>query len=623
DAPIFITIGQSNADGSAFFDTAIDDEMNLWYSSDENSRMMKMWYRSTQVQNQPANSLGEAARWVIDGTTTDVQPGWLDLWYRNENTLGRTAMNMIHGYGTYSVGSGTDCAQGRRGMEGRFGIRYGQAYPGKPLYMIKLGASGSFISSWANEQDDHNWNYFFDNIFRPAVESLLAQGKRPRLAGIWWMQGCADKNKDKAYYKECLNRLIERCRTELGFEDGKFYIGHIVKPGESTVNPSGSVEFSQNVRDAQDEVAAETDGVETIDTKDCPLQYEANFNGYIHYNHAGVNAIGDMLADRVIADGPSEWTLFSTPGKWEMTDGKAVFVPSVGNPEITYSQEGSVVTATIVYPGWSELKSFDMAEAGIASPGYLDLDGNDRFMRIDKSADFDIAQGGSQTVSLRISLDHDLASGELQSIIGNRFRRFQSSNNNDVSGFEIYNMRNASANYNSTAHVYPSSSWSASNINATNSMSAGSWAHLALVHDGAAGQIRYYIDGVQKGSVATKNLALPCYADILVGCRYTLADRTVSSISSLEGFAAGKIDDIRIYSTALSAEQIADDSVSDTPLSDAGVIAAYDFSRISGSEVDDISGNGHTGHLVGSWPAYSVTKYAVTVEDPENGTLSV
>ena len=454
-------------------------------------------------------------------------------------------------------------------------------------------------------------------MFRPAVESLLAQGKRPRLAGIWWMQGCADQNRDKAYYKESLQRLIERCRNELGFENGRIYIGHVVKPGESAVNPSGSVGFSQNVRDAQDETAAAIDRVEIIDTKDCAMQYESNFSGYIHFSHAGVNRIGEILAEKVIADGPSGWNLFSTPGKWEMSDGKAVFVPSVGNPEISYSQEGSVITASISYPGWTEYKSFDMAEAGVPSPGYLELNGKDRFMRIEKSSDFDIAKGGSQTVTLDVMLE--TGSGELQSLIGNRFRRLQNGNNNDVSGFEIYNM----TTYNATAHAYPSTSWSAANINASRTMTAGKWAHLALVHDGAAGQIRYYIDGVQKGSVATKNLALPCYADILVGCRYNMKDNTVSSLADIGGFANARIDNVRIYSSALSAAQVALDSDSETPLEDAGVIAAYDFSRISESNVTDISGNGHTGYLVGSWPDYSVPFYAVTVSETENGSLSL
>ena len=117
DVAVFITLGQSNADGSAMFDAELDAELEQWYTSAANTGKMKIWYRSTCVQNQTSNALGEAARWAVDGTVTDAQPGWMDLWYRNENGLNRTAMNMIHGYGTWSTGTGTDCAQGRRGTK--------------------------------------------------------------------------------------------------------------------------------------------------------------------------------------------------------------------------------------------------------------------------------------------------------------------------------------------------------------------------------------------------------------------------------------------------------------------------------------------------------------------------
>ena len=313
EAPLFIIMGQSNADGSAMFDPAIDSVMQRWYESDSNARKMKIWYRSSKVVNQQANALGEPARWIVDGDTTDARPGWMDLWYRNENDRGRTAMNMIHGYGTYSTGPGTDCAQGRRGIEGEFGRKFAEAYPDKELYVVKLGASGSFISSWADSLDNTNWNYFLEKMYRPAIEDLLKRGKRPKLIGVWWMQGCADQEKSREYYQAALERLVANCRSQLGFPDAKIYVGHIIKPGESTVCPSGSVQYGQGVRDAQDAVAAGDSRVETVDTKDFPLQYEANFNGYLHFSHAGQNAIADELIRRITAAGPDSWSTYVAP----------------------------------------------------------------------------------------------------------------------------------------------------------------------------------------------------------------------------------------------------------------------------------------------------------------------
>mgnify|MGYP000209468293 CR=1 FL=1 len=349
EVPLFITIGQSNADGSAFADAQEDERLQEWYTSSANSGKMKMWYRSTQVENQEPDSLGVSARWVVDGSVTDVEPGWLNLWYRNENTAGRTAMNMIHTYGTYSECAGSACAQGRRGMEGEFGMKFQTAFPDSELYMLKLGASGSSIATWADSADSHNWNYFYNHVFKPAVEDLISKGKRPRLAGIWWMQGCADMKKSKEYYEGCLKELVRRCRVELGFADARIYVGHIVKPGESKLYPEGSKQYGQSVRDAQDAVAETIPGVEIIAAGDFEMQYEEPFRGYVHFNHRGMNAIGDVLAAKVIAD-KEGWASYSTPGYWNGN----VFVPMVGAPNITYSEKNGVLTATLDYGFWSE-----------------------------------------------------------------------------------------------------------------------------------------------------------------------------------------------------------------------------------------------------------------------------
>lgn len=374
EVPVFISIGQSNADGSAMFDADEDARLQKWYTSDENQGNLKIWYRSTYVRNQTANALGEAARWVFDGTTTDVQPGWLDLWYRNENTAGRTAMNMVHGYGTWSTGSGTDCAQGRRGMEGEFGMKFAQAFPDQELYIIKLGVSGSFISSWADSADNHNWDYFYENMFKPAIADLISRGKRPRLAGIWWMQGCADRAKDQAYYEKALRNLIKKCRQHLGFIEGKVYVGSIIKPGESSSLPDASAQFGQGVRDAQIAVATTVDGVEFIDTSSASMQYEPYLGGYVHFDHKGVNTIGDLVAEKIITDGREGWAEYSTPGQWNCSGSTATFIPAVGNPTIGYTQDGDTVTATLTYPGWSETKTYTVTTPA-ADTGNLDCDG--------------------------------------------------------------------------------------------------------------------------------------------------------------------------------------------------------------------------------------------------------
>lgn len=303
EVPVFITIGQSNADGSAFADVGEDSRLSVWYdNSDTNPELMKIWYRSCYIVNQE-----DGARWVFDATTQDVAPGWLNLYYRNDNLNGKTMMNMIHGYGTWSEG-----AAGRRGMEGEFGMRFQQAFPDKELYIIKLGCSGSRIETWASSSDSHNWNYFYENLYKPAINDLLGKGKKPRLAGIWWMQGEGNGADSKEHYLPLLKTLIHKCRTELGFPDAHIYIGHIVKPGENPAYPTASTQYGQGVRDAQDAVvdpACEdfVPDVSIIDNNEYPFDKDN-----LHWGHVAINQIGRKIAAEVIEAGKrGEWATFS------------------------------------------------------------------------------------------------------------------------------------------------------------------------------------------------------------------------------------------------------------------------------------------------------------------------
>lgn len=302
EVPVFITIGQSNADGSAFADAEEDRRLSAWYDNpDTNPGLMKIWYRSCYIVNQ-----ADGARWVFDGTTEDVAPGWLHLYYKNDNQNGKTMMNMIHGYGTWSDG-----AAGRRGMEGEFGMHFQQAFPQTELYIIKLGCSGSRIETWASSSDSHNWNYFYEHLYKPAINDLLSKGKKPRLAGIWWMQGEGNAADSKEHYLPLLKELIGKCREQLGFPDAHIYIGHIVKPGESVTNPKASTQYGQGVRDAQDAIANPTDehfipNISIIDAKESPFDKDN-----LHWGHVGINKIGQKIAAEVIPAGKrGEWAVF-------------------------------------------------------------------------------------------------------------------------------------------------------------------------------------------------------------------------------------------------------------------------------------------------------------------------
>lgn len=302
EVPVFITLGQSNADGSAFADSTEDARLAAWYDDSlKNTGGLKIWYRSSYIVNQ-----ADGARHVFDGKERDAAPGWMDLYYRNDNRNGRTMMNMIHSYGTWSEG-----AAGRRGMEAEMAMNFRQAFPDMELYFVKLGCSGSQIETWVDEADSHNWDYFYNQIYLPAMRNLTEQGKTPRLAGIWWMQGEGNGPDSYEHYLPLLEKLIEKCRTRLGFADAKIYVGRIVKPGENPDFPQASTQYGQGVRDAQDAITDSQNphyikGVQIIDNRDCPFDADN-----LHYSHVGINKIGRRIAAEVIESGhKGEWAVF-------------------------------------------------------------------------------------------------------------------------------------------------------------------------------------------------------------------------------------------------------------------------------------------------------------------------
>ena len=241
------------------------------------------------------------------------------------------------------------------------------------------------------------------------------------------------------------------------------------------------------------------------------------------------------------------------------------------------------------------------------SPGYLDLNGTDRFMLIPNSEAFDIAAGGSITVALDVKLDKQ----GTQRLIANRVRDYSGGVNGNVSGFEMYT--NASSNT-SVSFTYPGTGWNARHNDAGFHITTGEWHHLCWVYNGTSAV--FYIDGVAKNTNSNLvNLAMPSYADLLVGAGYVMADNTSFSLDNLGSFADGQIDDVRIYSEAFSGAEVSDDMNAEAPLAGKTVIAAYNFDQIEGTTVADISGNGHDAELKGTWPVYETPKEP-SVESP-------
>lgn len=101
------------------------------------------------------------------------------------------------------------------------------------------------------------------------------------------------------------------------------------------------------------------------------------------------------------------------------------------------------------------------------------------------------------------------------------------------------------------------------------SLKVGEWCHLAAVSDGTSAII--YENGVRKASTTISSFVTKAY-DLVVGARSSSAGATTTSF-----YSKGNISDVRIYATALSADDIK--QLYNTPISvdKTGNLYAYEF----------------------------------------------
>ncbi|MCM1348008.1 MAG: hypothetical protein NC338_01235 [Firmicutes bacterium] len=248
----------------------------------------------------------------------------------------------------------------------------------------------------------------------------------------------------------------------------------------------------------------------------------------------------------------------------------------------------------------------------------LALNGEGQYMRIPHSEEFDIAAGGTQTVTIRAKVTSAANGG----IISNRFR--STSSPDDCAGYDIY------ASFKDNAHVIGwntnvnAGSWK--NVltgNSATAAQAGEWHSYTWVFNGTDGIITIYIDGVQAAASAYANMRTIMYnpvdpkGDILVGARYNTD--AVPNVVNLEQLTEGEFDDLYIYAEALTAEEVA--ALNNGVAAGKTMLAGYNFTDVQNNVVKDISGNGHDAELVGF--TAPVAKVTMTIEQPEHATVTV
>lgn len=260
----------------------------------------------------------------------------------------------------------------------------------------------------------------------------------------------------------------------------------------------------------------------------------------------------------------------------------------------------------------------DVTEPPVVSEGTLQLNGTDRYMRIPSADDFNIAIGESYTVTCKVKMPFSGSSCRFVSK-----RSYTGTANSGTVGWEMWGDMNASTRF--STNLSPAGSpWGGKGNGTGVTFTENQWVHLTWVFDRNENTTNIYVDGVLGESKSLhadfQSKSLENNFDVLVGAGYSNSDGSASVPSF---FMNGEMDDLRFYNKALTLDEIKADMDATVDGTTDGLVAAYDFTDISGVEVPDISGHGHTGTLV-NFPNYS-TLYTVTIAapDPEQGTLKV
>ena len=260
----------------------------------------------------------------------------------------------------------------------------------------------------------------------------------------------------------------------------------------------------------------------------------------------------------------------------------------------------------------------DVTEPPVVSEGTLQLNGTDRYMRIPSADDFNIAIGESYTVTCKVKMPFSGSSCRFVSK-----RSYTGTANSGTVGWEMWGDMNASTRF--STNLSPAGSpWGGKGNGTGVTFTENQWVHLTWVFDWNENTTNIYVDGVLGESKPLhadfQSKSLENDFDVLVGAGYSNSD---GSASVPAYFMNGEMDDLRFYNKALTLDEIKADMDATVDGTTDGLVAAYDFTDISGVEVSDISGHGHTGTLV-NFPNYS-TLYTVTIAapDPEQGTLKV
>ena len=234
------------------------------------------------------------------------------------------------------------------------------------------------------------------------------------------------------------------------------------------------------------------------------------------------------------------------------------------------------------------------ATAVFAQPAhYITFNGTDQYMRIPHHEDFNIAADESFTLTGWVRNE---TYTEYPRYVGKRDIAVQNAGS-ERSGYEFFGT--GSAGQSLGLNTPTSTSGHALSVYTGVTVPAGEWMHFALVVDRNLNEIRIYQNGQTNSAWAApvNAWAVTNTHDVLIGAGNNGGAPTY--------YCNGSFGNVRFYSMALSAEEMAID-LNNSVLDDLSstmkehLIAAYDFStaNINNNQLADLSGHGHDGQMV-------------------------
>jgi hypothetical protein len=192
---------------------------------------------------------------------------------------------------------------GNFGPEIGFGNRMAELYPDRQIAIIKhaVGATnlGADWNPGANSRDvDHFGPQFttFIETVDSGIDSLIAQGYTPVIRSMLWQQGESDSMSSSfgSAYDRNLSHFIKRVRAQFNAANMSFVYGQVLPL------PLGPAVYRNQVRQGQfnvDEDSGEvfaTDGARLVLADDLPMNSDN-----IHISAAGLIELGNRFADAI------------------------------------------------------------------------------------------------------------------------------------------------------------------------------------------------------------------------------------------------------------------------------------------------------------------------------------